>query len=220
MENKPELSEETKELYREQARNRAGQTIGHLVDENDLSKMWTLTYAKEVNDRDQALNDFKLFMKRLNYHLDKKVPYVAVIEVQREREKKTGKAVLHFHLATDNRYIEKSKFQEIWGHGNVRFSTYKDGRTIPGDRKAVATYMSKYLKKDMQDNPDLAGRKMYLASKGLKRPPRTNGILQPENWLRLEQSCTGYEIKGRPDIKGYNLNPKKILGITPEKITI
>lgn len=199
-----------KQLYRYQARQRAGQNIYQLVHENNLSKMWSLTYGDEITDRKKALNDFMLFVKRLSYQLDKKIKYVAVMEVQKEREKKYGKPVLHFHMAMEDFYIKKSYFQDIWGHGNVYYSKYKDGRKIDNDKVAVATYMSKYLKKDMEDNPQLAGQKMYLNSKGLNRPPKGNGIVEDEKFDTMRDSGFGYDIKDRPDIEGFSINFKSM----------
>lgn len=164
-------------LYREQARIRAGSTVRRLVKENDLYIMWSLSYAADVIDRDRALNDFKNFVKRLNYQLGEKIPYVAVVEVQKKRQARTGKAVLHFHMAID-RYIKKEQLQQIWKHGNVFFTNFKDTKErISGSVQSVAGYMSKYLKKDMEDNPEMAGRKMYLNSHGLRRPIKGHGIV-------------------------------------------
>lgn len=220
MEEQREITEERKELYRYQARHRAGQKIFHLVHENELSKMWTMTYGDEaVTDRKQALNDFKKFIKRLSYKLDKKIKYVAVMEIQKQREKKTGKAVLHFHMAMEDFYIKKSDFQEIWGHGNVSFSRYKDGRKIENSKTAVATYMCKYLKKDMEDNEQMAGQRMYLNSKGLKRPPKGNGIVDEEKFNTMRNSGFGYEIKDRPDLEGFNINFNK-WQVMPECIEV
>lgn len=212
MEDQRELPEERKELYRYQARNRAGQNIYHLIHENDLSKMWTLTYGEEeVTDRKQALKDFKKFIQRLNYKLDKKIKYIAVMEVQKEREKKYGKPVLHFHMAMEDFYIKKSYFQEIWGHGNVSYSKYKDGRKIENNKVAVASYMSKYIKKDMEDNEQLAGQKMYVNSKGLKRPPKGNGIGEDELFNRMESDSlvNKFNIEGREELRGYSINHKE-----------
>jgi hypothetical protein len=199
---KKQITEEIKEMYREQARTRAGSNIRKLVKENNLYIMWSLTYGLEVENRDAALKDFKKFIQRLNYNLGAKIPYVAVIEVQKKREKRTGKSVLHFHMAID-RYIEKKKLQEIWGHGNVFFTKFKDSKEIvSGDKNSVAFYLSKYLKKDMQDNPNLAGRKMYLCSQGLKRPNKGYGVLTIEDIEEIKRdSKKEYEIA--EGIKGY-----------------
>lgn len=211
METKKQIPKELKEEYRKQARYRAGRNIYDLVEENNLVKMWTLTYGEEaVTDRKQALNDFKKFMKRLRYNLNRKIPYVAVMEVQKEREKKYGEPVLHFHIAMEDFYIKKAYFQEIWKHGNVRYSTFKDGRKIPKNKTAVATYMSKYLKKDMKDTPELEGQKMYLTSKGLKKPPKGHGIADKKIKEVINNTCRKYEIKDRAELTYYELETDKI----------
>lgn len=220
MADKREIADDLKEIYRNQARNRAGQTIYQLVHENNLSKMWTLTYGDEaVEDRETALYDFKKFMLRLNYQLDRKIKYVAVIEVQKKRQAKYGKAVLHFHVAMEDFYIQKDKFQDIWGHGNVSYSKYKDGRKVENDKVAVACYMSKYLKKDMVDNPDIAGKKMYLNSKGLKRPPKGNGIVSDETFDTIRSCSHSFDIKNRPELEGFNINFKS-WPLIPEYIEV
>lgn len=217
-----EITEEQRELYRQQARSRAGSKVYQLVRQNDLSIMWTLTYEKEVTDRAEALQDFNLFIKRLSYHLNQKIRYVAVTEVQKKRYEKTGKPVLHFHLAIDKQYINKHQLQEIWSHGVVWFSKYPDGTPIPKDRRSVAQYLSKYLKKDMEDNPELAGRKMYLNSHGLKLPNNQNGIISDKTLNDLKIAAKEYEIKGRDDIKGYEINfrNKDIFPFMPDTVEL
>jgi len=199
-------------LYREQARIRAGSTVRRLVKANNLYIMWSLTYAAEVIDREKALYDFKKFMLRLNYQLGEKIPYVAVIEVQRKREAKTGKPVLHFHMAID-RYIAKKQLQEIWGHGNVFFTNFKDSKErISGTVESVAGYMSKYLKKDMQDNPEMAGRKMYLNSKGLKRPNKGHGIITADEAKDIQNSSE-YTREIKDGVTFGILNAKKLINV-------
>ena len=203
MDTEKHITEEKRELYRYQARNRAGQNIYYLVRENNLKKMWTLTYAENMQDRQRALRDFENFIKRLNYQIGRKINYVAVIEHQK-------RGAIHFHMAMEDFYIKKDYFQEIWTHGNVAFSTYKDGRKIEKSKQSVAHYMMKYLKKDMKENPQLTGKKMYLNSKGLKRPPKGNGVANEKIFKGLETICHTYDIKGKENLKGYKLNTTTI----------
>jgi len=42
--------------------------------------------------------DFKKFIKRLNYAVGDKVQYVAVMEIQEKRAKRYGKNVIHLHI--------------------------------------------------------------------------------------------------------------------------
>lgn len=201
------LPEEKKELYRYQARIRAGSTIRQLVKENNLRYMWTLTYRNDVTSRDEALNDFILFVKRLSYALGKKIDYVAVIEVQKKRKEKTGKAVLHFHMAT-NLFIKHELMEEKWRHGYVYVSTYTDGKKIQG-KNDVGSYLSKYLKKDMEENPELAGKKMYLNSRGLRRPNKGHGVATDEDKEEVAQVAKNFEIA--EGITGSSLNIKELI---------
>lgn len=207
---KDDISEENRKLYREQSIIRAGSKIRQLIKENNLAKMWTMTYEKEITDRDTALSDFKKFMKRLNYHLTKKVHYVAIMEIQRKRYEETGKPVLHFHMAIDNRYIDKHQLQDIWGHGNVYYSETKQGRKLEG-ASDIAGYMSKYLKKDMMEYPDsiVPGKKVYLNSKGMSRPNIGYGIASEQEKDDFKSIAYNYEIT--EGITASMLNINKII---------
>ncbi len=207
-ENRNDITQEMKEQYRYQARIRAGSTVRQLVKENDLKIMWTLTYKNDVTNRETALNDFEKFIKRLSYKQGRKIPYVAVTEVQKKREEKTGKAVLHFHMAT-NKYIDFKEMTAIWGHGYVYYSTYANGKKISGDKSSVASYLSKYLKKDMEENPENEGKKMYLNSQGLRRPEKGHGVVTEEEKNEIEAIAHNYEIN--ENITGSNLNLPKLI---------
>ncbi len=214
-ENRKEIPQELKELYRYQARIRAGSTVRQPVKENNLKYMWTLTYKDEITSREIALDDFKKFMKRLSYHTGANVPYVAVTEVQKQREKKTGKPVLHFHMAID-RYIDIELLRKSWGHGYVYVSTYEDGKKISGDKNSVGSYLSKYLKKDMEENPENEGKKMYLNSHGLKRPEKGHGVVNDEEKSEIQAISHNYEIT--EDISGSNLNLPKLIHQSQQNI--
>jgi hypothetical protein len=214
-ENKAPIPQEKKELYRYQARIRAGSNIRQLVKENNLKYMWTLTYAADVTSRETALYDFVKFMKRLSYQIGAKIPYVAVTEVQKGRMKKTGKAVLHFHMAID-RFIDIKKLEKAWKHGYVFVSTYENGKKISGDKNSVASYLSKYLKKDMEENPENEGKKMYLNSQGLKRPEKGHGVVTDEARNEIKEIASNYDIN--EEISGSNLNPTKLARETNNEI--
>uniref|UniRef100_UPI003F693E1F rolling circle replication-associated protein n=1 Tax=Streptococcus pluranimalium TaxID=82348 RepID=UPI003F693E1F len=88
-----------------------------------LTKFLTLTFKEHVTDRAQAMDEFKNFMKRLNY-LQKKlkrqsVKYLGVIEY-------TKKGRIHFHVVLFNcGYIPKAELEKIWGNGFVRINRIK-----------------------------------------------------------------------------------------------
>ena len=118
--NNLEKTEEKKDLYRYQARIRAGSTVRKLVKENNLCYHWTLTYAENMKDRARAVSDFKTFIKRLNYRVRTqtmpKVPYVAVMERQK-------RGAIHFHFVTSV-YIDVHMLEDAWGHGFVKVAKH------------------------------------------------------------------------------------------------
>lgn len=169
--NDMEKTDEKKELYRYQARMRAGSTVRKLVKENNLCYHWTLTYAENMEDRTRAVRDFKTFVQRLNYRARTptipKVPYVAVMERQK-------RGAIHFHFATSV-YIDVHMLEAAWGHGFVKVEKHS------GELDKVSGYLSKYLKKEMEKQ-DINGekQKLYFNSKGLKRPAKGNVCLSDE----------------------------------------
>lgn len=170
-------SNKDKNLQR--ARVRAGSTVRELIMANDLAYHWVLTFADEVEDRQQAFHEFMLFIMRLNYKTGKKINYVAVPEIQEKRAEKYGVRVWHFHMAIDV-YIKHKVLFDTWGLGGVRVKKHKEG--VLG----VASYLSKYLKKDM-GKYEIQEKKRYLCSKGLKRANRAKIELTGEELSDLRQ---------------------------------
>jgi len=173
-------SKEVRERYQQQSAIRAGTRIRELVLANDLRYLWTLTYGEPVTDRQQVAQDFKKFIKRLNYALGDKVKYVAVMEIQEKRAKRSGKNVLHLHMAV-NRYIDKVEvFELAWGHGYTFVSEHSE------QILKVASYMAKYVKKGFNDPRVRAGeKKRYFCSQGLVRPERKAMYLTGEEIERV-----------------------------------
>ncbi len=173
--------EDTKRKYQRQSAIRAGTRIRELVLANGLRYLWTLTYRDEVTDRCQVAKDFTLFVMRLSYALGEKVHYVAVIEVQEKRAAKTGKDILHMHMAV-NGYIEKEVMERTWGHGYTFVSKHSE------DILRVAGYMSKYVKKGFEDERvRVKEKKRYFNSKGLIRPERQALYMSDEEVREIER---------------------------------
>jgi len=168
-----EITKERKELYKYQARMRAGSRIRELIKENNLRYHWTLTYKENMTDRKTAVNDFNLFMKRLNYRLKwGSLAYVAVMERQK-------RGAIHFHLALNKR-IEFETMGNVWGLGFVMVSQFS------GELDRVAGYMSKYLKKEMENDLNDEGDKLYFNSKGLARPKKGQGMLTSQELQEIK----------------------------------
>ena len=55
---------------------------------------------------------------RLNYKLNQKIKYLAVIEFQE-------RGAVHYHVLSDIPYIPQKELQDIWGHGFVYINAVK-----------------------------------------------------------------------------------------------
>jgi hypothetical protein len=126
------------------------------------TKFLTLTYAEDMQDREQVLYDFKIFCKnmaRKGYKLN----YLYVLEHQKERGKKydQGEGAIHIHLVIfNNEFIPWEIIKASWGKGNIEI---EKGRDV----KDLAVYVCKYLTKDTLAEYN---SRSYSASKGLNRP--------------------------------------------------
>ena len=146
---------------------RAVKHIKHLVNANHKKllhedKFITLTYTDEMEDRKQALIDFDRFVKRLR-RKHGYFKHITVLEIQHKREEKTGKRVIHLHMATFGLpYVPNAELGRIWSHGFVRINRQRAYEN-PGQ------YMAKCISKDFAGEEN-NGKKMCLVSKGLHHP--------------------------------------------------
>lgn len=119
----------------------------------------TTTYGKKAPETlDGVAKDFRAFIRRINYRLQKKgsakCKYMAVIEVGTHG----GRPHLHIVMSCD---LTREEIEEIWGLG------YCNADRLQMDAsglKALAKYMTKG--KDARAK----GKKRWLCSKGLKMP--------------------------------------------------
>lgn len=122
----------------------------------------SLTYAGDTQEIGQGHQDFNAFARNLRSRFGKQVQYICVAEWQK-------RGALHFHaliwglphgVAASERHTRV--VASLWGQGFV------DLRKTDGHPK-IASYLSKYMAKAFAD-PRLAGKKAYVASRGIKRP--------------------------------------------------
>lgn len=149
---------EDKEKNREKVLSRARKDLRRTINANiqEYSKFLTLTFADNVQDLDYANNEFKKFIKRLNYHYGIKVKYSAVIEFQK-------RGAIHYHVILYNltQKVDVGSLQDIWNQGFIKINSIKDVDN-------VGAYVCKYMTKT--DDDRLLGRKMYFNSRGLNKP--------------------------------------------------
>ena len=137
--------------------------IARLVDCNfdHHTKFITLTFKQNIVDVAYANNEFKKFIKRLNYFLYKQntqeLKYIATWEKQK-------RGAIHYHIIFfDFPFVRKRDLETLWSHGFV------DIKKIHVDSKEnMGRYISKYFSKDL----DLKEykKKAFFKSQNLKLP--------------------------------------------------
>ena len=198
------------------SQKRRRETIRRLVCtnfKNDSSKFLTLTFKDDIRDVKKANKEFKKFIQRLNYFIQKKdlnfkLKYVAVVEFQ----DKNRDGVVHYHIICNLPYIPKKFIEDTWGRGFIKIN-----RIDKVDN--LGAYVTKYMNKDIDDDR-LMGLKAYNCSKNLDRPvefknwksDESNIIDNLKEMYHLdkikpvyENSYTGLEI-GQVTYKQYNLS--------------
>lgn len=166
-------SADDKEKNREKVLSRARKDLRRIINCNiqKYSKFLTLTFKDNVQDLDYANNEFKNFIKRLNYHYGIKIKYSAVIEFQK-------RGAIHYHCILYNlvQKINVQELQEIWKHGFIKINSIDNVDN-------VGAYVCKYMTKT--DDDRLLGRKMYFNSRGLNKPQE---IKEPDLIAQLQRS--------------------------------
>lgn len=149
-----------------------------LCNQTRYTKFLTLTYAVTNLDYDEVTHDFKMFIKNLKRNGFPNLPYLYVMEHQKERGKKEGnEGSLHIHclLFTDE-YIPFVKIKKSWGkRGSVDIQAIEDIHNL-------GAYVCKYITKEGYVG---SNKPMYHVSRGLKRPE--------EKALYISGDAKGYE---------------------------
>jgi hypothetical protein len=150
-------TEKTKEDDRLKTMRQAKQKIRRTINANatDISKFITLTFKENMTDLTQANNEFKKFIKRMNYETKLKLQYTWVIEFQK-------RGAIHYHMIFYNLpYMPNKRLAEIWGNGFIKINKIDSVDNL-------GSYVVKYMTKT--DDERLHKRKCYGNSKNLKIP--------------------------------------------------
>lgn len=186
-------SDEDKEINREKVLSRARKDLRRIINSNiqKHSKFLTLTFEDNVQDLDYANNEFKKFIKRLNYHYGIKVHYSVVIEFQK-------RGAIHYHALLYNLVdkLDIGKLQKIWGNGFLKINSIKEVDN-------VGAYVCKYMTKT--DDDRLLGRKMYFNSRGLCKPNEIKESSLVDALVgSLQENSLTYENKFSNDYNSIN----------------
>lgn len=140
--------------------------IARLIDMNfdSKTKFLTLTFKQNQINITETNNEFKKFIKRLNYRLYKtkksKIKYIAT----REKQKR---GAIHYHIILFGfPYIRKDELAALWGHGFIQIN-HTDVDSIENRGR----YLSKYFTKDLDLKEHK--KKAFFTSQNLKKPIET-----------------------------------------------
>lgn len=144
--------------------------IARLVDTNfdNQTKFLTLTFKENIQNIEYANNEFKKFIKRLNYDLYKtkkaNLKYLATWEKQQ-------RGALHYHIILFQfPFISFDCLTTIWGHGFVKINKI-DVDNIENRGR----YISKYFDKELELKEHK--KKAFFKSRNLELPTVTKKLV-------------------------------------------
>jgi len=136
---------------REDSAFRAKRSVRDLIECNFSKGDWfiTLTYAENMTNRQQAVDNFRTYIKKISLRLKDK-SYLAVMEYQK-------RGAIHFHLLLKSE--ETVDNFSRWSHGFI----FK--KKLYGEK--YASYVSKYVTKEAVR---VSGSRHYFRSANLQKP--------------------------------------------------
>jgi hypothetical protein len=151
------------ELNEKRARARATGAIQRKCISIGADHLVTLTYRRNVEDREQVLTDLER-LRRMLSRSGLSVPYVAVLECQK-------RGAIHPHLAVkgyqDIRLLRRCWYKIV---GNAQGQVHVRGPRPGSSPVKLARYLSKYLSKDMDSLPREFEEYRYFCSLRIKVP--------------------------------------------------
>jgi hypothetical protein len=125
-------------------------------------KFVTLTFSENETDLARCNDLWHEFIERLEYTLKTRVRYVAVPQIQRERNEKYGVKVWHYHAYFFGLDYANAGLRRIWNYGSARISAIDEVDDI-------GAQVSRHMEKDFQIE-ELTGHRRFLSSSGLSQP--------------------------------------------------
>jgi len=156
-----------KNLWR--ARNSLIDTINANVDRpwGERLKFFTMSFKDDIFDLKEANRQFNKFIKRLEYHIKRKIHYTVIARFQ-DGKRPGGKVggrdgVIHYHvLFYDLPFVPHEKLTGIWDRGFVWINAVDDVDNL-------GVYMvSGYMGNEIDDER-LNGQKHYWSSRRLAK---------------------------------------------------
>ena len=164
--NSEEKTDEEKEYEKLKNLWRIKTKIKDYVLSNDFDYFWTLTFKADRHDYDLAFKKMSNWLRRMKRKYGK-FDYIMIPELHKD-------GAIHFHGVTgglnaliveaDVRHKGAKVYNCLeWNHG---FTTLTKIR----DKEKTASYVTKYVTKEMQNSIVEKGKKKYWCSRGLRLP--------------------------------------------------
>jgi hypothetical protein len=142
-----------------------------LFDQGWRLRFLTLTYREPMEGRDRLAHDWEKFVKRVETYFVsaglcskaelKAIHYIAVPEIQKERERKTGKRVWHLHVLIFSPYLSIREIYKVWGFGGLL------PKKVDLDKiKSLGGYLAKYMDKDFHES--VFNKKRFFSSRNVR----------------------------------------------------
>lgn len=148
--------------------------IKDIVISNNFELFCTFTFAKNRDDMERCLNQFKQWLKNQKLK-SPDLAYLAVPEYHKDKK------AIHFHvlLKNYNGVLKNSQRRSKSGQPIYNIKSYRLGFTTAvkinnADNERIANYITKYITKDLICKYN---KKRYWCSRGLIRPEEYSNIL-------------------------------------------
>jgi len=215
------IIEKLKEKHKNISKKRFNQEVKREV----CRQLNDLIFNGNSSSIDDANNQFRFFVERINRYLSSKeygvnkFEYIRVMEMQ-----KNGR--IHFHLLCNLPFIDQWNLQKIWSNGIIHiqkvdnlyfkkkgiFITSKD--SYSDKIRKISLYFAKELE-ITSSNPIACGRQIFTTSQGIRRPLKITSIYLLDiirNYLKNINPIREYECNNEEEykrdfkLKEYNLS--------------
>lgn len=160
----------------------------------------TLTYREEMEDRERLAEDWGKFEKRVKDYFVKQglcaegelkqIHYVAVPEIQKQRERRTGKRVWHIHILIFSPYLSLRDIYKVWRYGGIK------PKMVDLDKiKSLGGYLAKYMDKDFEEGS--FNKKRFFTSRNVK-VYKIRWLQNVPNLQEILSSFRKYAVEEKP----------------------
>lgn len=159
----PIATDRKQEYINQSKRDLRRQIEANLNQGKQYDKFLTLTFAKNITDKEYCLMKYRSFIKSLQRSYGD-IKYITVLEKQK-------RGAYHFHIILfDFPYIDLEVLNNKWKYGYTDIKIIKNNSFIKnGRRYEFSGYLVKYLGKDFGGSNEKKQRR-YYKSRNLKKP--------------------------------------------------